>query len=143
MEKLVIFHYDDGSRSGQTIRKLLKDFKGYLQRDGYSAYNVFEGTEEVCLITCLAHIRRHFEMDLEENRSLAEHALKIIQEIYRTEHFADSRDIHRKNGVNCGSVSPPPCWIPLKSGWEAHISRLRPKAGWDRLSPMRIRYGPE
>lgn len=76
MEKLVIFHYDDGSRSGQTIRKLLKDFKGYLQSDGYSAYNVFEGTEEVCLIACLAHIRRHFEMALEENRSLAEHALK-------------------------------------------------------------------
>lgn len=92
MEKLVIFHYDDGSRSGQTIRKLLKDFKGYLQSDGYSAYNVFEGTEGVCLIACLAHIRRHFEMALEENRSLAEHALKIIQEIYRAEHFADSRE---------------------------------------------------
>lgn len=92
MEKLVIFHYDDGSRSGQTIRKLLKDFKGYLQSDGYSAYNVFEGTEGVCLIACLAHIRRHFEMALEENRSLAEHALKIIQEIYRTEYFADSRE---------------------------------------------------
>lgn len=108
MEKLVIFHYDDGSRSGQTIRKLLKDFKGYLQSDGYSAYNVFEGTEGVCLIACLAHIRRHFEMALEENRSLAEHALKIIQEIYRTEHFADSRGYRRKNGVNCGYVSPPP-----------------------------------
>ena len=92
MEKLVIFHYDDGSRSGQTIRKLLKDFKGYLQSDGYSAYNVFEGTEGVCLIACLAHIRRHFEMALEENRSLAEHALKTIQEIYRIEHFADSRE---------------------------------------------------
>ena len=92
MEKLVIFHYDDGSRSGQTIRKLLKDFKGYLQSDGYSAYNVFEGTEGVCLIACLAHIRRHFETALEENRSLAEHALKTIQEIYRIEHFADSRE---------------------------------------------------
>ena len=90
MEKLVIFHYDDGSRSGQTIRKLLKDFKGYLQSDGYSAYNVFEGTEGVCLIACLAHIRRHFETALEENRSLAEHALKTIQEIYRIEHFAVS-----------------------------------------------------
>ena len=53
MEKLVIFHYDNGSRSGQTIKKLLKDFKGYLQSDGYSAYNVFEGTEGVCFIACL------------------------------------------------------------------------------------------
>ena len=72
MEKLVIFHYDDGSRSGQTIRNLLKDFKGYLQSDGYSAYNAFDGTKDVCLIACLAHIRRHMELALDENRSLAE-----------------------------------------------------------------------
>lgn len=72
MERLVIFHYDDGSRSGQTIRNLLKDFKGYLQSDGYSAYNAFEATEGVCLITCLAHIRRHMELALDENKSLAE-----------------------------------------------------------------------
>lgn len=91
LEKLVIFHYDDGSRSGQTIKKLLKDFKGYLQSDGYNAYNVFEGTKGVCLIACLAHIRRHFELALEENRGLAEHALKTIQELYRVEHLADSR----------------------------------------------------
>ena len=49
MERLVIFHYDDGSRSGQTIRNLLKDFKGYLQSDGYSAYNAFDGTKDVLL----------------------------------------------------------------------------------------------
>lgn len=91
-EKWVIFHYDDGSRSGQTIKKLLKGFKGYLQSDGYSAYNVFEGTEGICLIACLAHIRRHFEQALEENRSLAEHALKTIQDLYRIEHLADSQE---------------------------------------------------
>ena len=50
MEKQVIFHYDDGSRSGQTIRNLLKDFKGYLQSDGYSAYNAFDGTKDCALL---------------------------------------------------------------------------------------------
>ena len=75
MEKLVIFHYDDGSRSGQTIRNLLKDFKGYLQSDGYSAYNAFEATGGVCLIVCLAHIRRHMELALDENKSLAEYGV--------------------------------------------------------------------
>ena len=90
MERLVIFHYDDGSRSGQTIRNLLKDFKGYLQSDGYSAYNAFEGTKDVCLIVCLAHIRRHMELALDENRSLAEYALKQIQELYHIEQIADA-----------------------------------------------------
>ena len=90
MEKQVIFHYDDGSRSGQTIRNLLKDFKGYLQSDGYNAYNAFEGTKDVCLIVCLAHIRRHMELALDENRSLAEYALKQIQELYHIEQIADA-----------------------------------------------------
>ena len=90
-QNLVIFHYDDGSRSGQTIKNLLKDFKGYLQSGGYSAYNVFEDTEGVCLIASLAHIRHHFEIALEDDRSLAEQALKTIQEIYQIEQFADSR----------------------------------------------------
>ncbi len=93
MERLVIFHYDDGSRSGQTIRNLLKDFKGYLQSDGYSAYNAFEGTKDVCLIACLAHIRRHMELALDENRSLAEYALKQIQELYHIEQIADARKL--------------------------------------------------
>lgn len=79
MERLVIFHYDDGSRSGQTIRNLLKDFKGYLQSDGYSAYNAFEGTKDVCLIACLAHIRRHMELALDE----IDHLLNMLLNKYR------------------------------------------------------------
>lgn len=67
--KLVVFHYDGSSRSRQHIRKLLKDFKGYQQSDGYCAYKVkvFECTEEVCLIACMAP---------KKNKSMAEHALK-------------------------------------------------------------------
>ena len=40
MDELVFFYYDDGSRSQRTVMKLLKPFKGYLQSDGYAAYNV-------------------------------------------------------------------------------------------------------
>jgi transposase len=37
------FHYQDGSRSAKTIEKLLMPFKGYLQSDGYQAYNCLQG----------------------------------------------------------------------------------------------------
>ena len=38
--KLVIFEYQPGrGREGPT--EMLKDFKGHLQTDGYSAYNIF------------------------------------------------------------------------------------------------------
>lgn len=61
-------------------------------------------------------------MVLEENRSLAEHALKIIQEIYRTERFADSKEYTPEERRELRNrQSAPLCWIPLKSGWKAHI----------------------
>jgi len=93
MERLVFFYYDNGSRSQQTIKKLLEPFKGYLQSDGYNAYNIFKEKADVCLVACLVHIRRHFETALDENRSLAEHALKDIQELYRIEHMADQKEL--------------------------------------------------
>lgn len=36
MDGLVFFHYDDGSCSQETARKLLQTFEGYLQSDGYA-----------------------------------------------------------------------------------------------------------
>ena len=85
MQNLVFFHYDEGSRSGQTAYSLLKSYSGYLQSDGFSAYNVFEENEHICLISCMAHIRRRYESALDENKSLAEYALKQIQQLYQIE----------------------------------------------------------
>lgn len=93
MDRQVFFHYDDGSRSGKTVEKLLKPFKGYLQSDGYSAYNVFDGKEDVCLVACMSHIRRSFEKALDENKSLAEFALKEIQRLYQIERMADEKSM--------------------------------------------------
>jgi len=96
MERQVFFHYDDGSRSGKTAETLLQSFKGYLQTDGYNAYNVFEGKNEVCLVACMSHIRRSYEKALDEHKSLAEHALKEIQRLYRIERMADEKEMSDK-----------------------------------------------
>ncbi|MFH5848938.1 IS66 family transposase, partial [Clostridium perfringens] len=70
--------------------KLLTTFQGYLQSDGYQAYNVFSDKEGVCLVGCMAHIRRHFEQALDEHKSLAEYALAQIQSLYNIERMADN-----------------------------------------------------
>ena len=92
MEKLVIFHYDKGSRAGAVIESLANQyhFKGYLQCDGFAGYETaFKTSPDVQLVNCLVHIRRHFEQALDENREMAEHALTQIQHIYRIEHSCD------------------------------------------------------
>ena len=92
MEKLVIFYYDDGSRAGAVIESLANQYKyrGYLQCDGFAGYEAaFKTNPDVRLLNCLAHIRRHFELALDENREMAEYGLTQIQYIYRIEHCCD------------------------------------------------------
>jgi len=93
MDRQLFFHYDDGSRSGRTVEKLLQSFTGYLQSDGYDGYNVFEKKTGVCLVACMSHIRRAYEKSLDEHRSLAEYALKEIQHLYRIERMADEKEM--------------------------------------------------
>ena len=91
--RLLFFHYANGSRSQKVAVDLLKTFKGYLQCDGYSAYDAFENRKDVRLCGCLAHIRRHIESCREENREYAMQGLKFIQDLYNVEYMADERQL--------------------------------------------------
>ena len=96
MERLVIFHYDQGSRAGAVIESLANryNFKGYLQCDGFAGYETaFKTKPDVRLVNCMVHIRRHFEQALDENRQMAEHALREIQHLYRIEHICDEAEM--------------------------------------------------
>ena len=85
MERLVLFHYDEGSRAGAVIESLARqyNFKGYLQCDGFAGYeSAFKTRADVCLVNCMVHIRRHFEQALDENKAMAQHALTEIQHLF-------------------------------------------------------------
>ena len=96
MERLVLFHYDQGSRAGAVIESLANryNFKGYLQCDGFAGYETaFKTSPDVTLVNCMVHIRRHFEKALEENKAAAEHALTQIQHLYKIEHMCDDANL--------------------------------------------------
>lgn len=59
-KKLVLFDYQSG-RGREGPLKLLKNYRGYLQTDGYAVYEQFESRQEIVLVGCLAHARRYFE----------------------------------------------------------------------------------
>ena len=93
MKNMVFFHYDYGSRSNNTVIKLLGTYRGHLQSDGYKAYDAFNDNDDVIQVACMAHIRRKFEVALKENKALAEFALSQIQLLYRLERKADQENI--------------------------------------------------
>ncbi len=80
----VFFHYDKGSRSQEVILKLLKDYKGALQTDGYAAYSIYEEKQGVLPLGCMAHVRRKFENALLTTPE-AQKALDYISLLYMLE----------------------------------------------------------
>ncbi len=64
MDKLMFFHYDQGSRAQKVIIELLKNFQGAVQTDGYEAYSIYENKKGVLLPGCWSHARRKYPADL-------------------------------------------------------------------------------
>jgi transposase len=80
----IFFHYDKGSRSQDVVLKMLKDYQGALQTDGYAAYSIYEEKQGVLPLGCMAHVRRKFENALVTTPE-AQKALDYIALLYMLE----------------------------------------------------------
>jgi transposase len=84
--KIVLFDYDP-HRSSDVARRLLEEFKGILQVDGFASYNILE--KDVIRIGCNMHGRRYFEkaktIGAKNGQSLAEVALNFYKKLYEHE----------------------------------------------------------
>jgi transposase len=92
LEKTVLFDYNTG-RSREGPGKLLKDFKGYLQTDGYNVYELFAREKDITLVNCMAHARRGFEKALPYDKKRAEYAMEMFQKLYAIEQKAREQDL--------------------------------------------------
>ena len=92
IEKTVFFEYNH-SRSREGPTRLLKNFKGYLQTDGYSVYDTFGEKSTITLLNCMAHARRGFEKALEYDKSKAEYAMDMFQKLYAIEQKARDENL--------------------------------------------------
>ena len=87
MQNAIFFDYCHG-RGREGPMRLLKDFKGYLQTDGYSVYEWFARQSGITHIACMAHARRKFEQALDYDREKAGSVMQKIQELYAIEREA-------------------------------------------------------
>lgn len=84
---IVLFDYDP-TRSGAVPNRLLKDFKGYLQVDGYGGYDEVCRREDIIRVGCMAHVRRKFyevQKASPKQGGAAKHVLLLIQKLYKIE----------------------------------------------------------
>lgn len=91
-KKLVLFDYQKG-RNREGPKQLLKNYQGYLQTDGYQAYDQFEDWKNIVLVGCMAHARRYFEHAKDSDPARAEQALLLIQQLYAVEREARAQNL--------------------------------------------------
>jgi transposase len=92
LDQTVLFDYNP-SRAGHAPKSMLENFKGYLQTDGYAVYEQYGKKKDVIHMACWAHARREFEKALDNDRTRAETALLMIQELYRIERKAREQQL--------------------------------------------------
>jgi transposase len=89
---LVLFVYNKG-RSRAAPEKVLENFTGTLQTDGYKVYQSLNTKGDITLLGCMAHARRYFEKALDNDKSRSEHVLKQMQRLYAMERNAKEKEI--------------------------------------------------
>ena len=87
LQNAVFFDYREG-RGREGPMRLLKDFKGYLQTDGYGVYEWFAKQPGITHVACMAHARRKFEQALDYDKEKAGFVMQKIQELYAIEREA-------------------------------------------------------
>src|SRR5690606_17250867 len=75
---LVLFEYQRG-RNKEGPAKMLKDFKGFLQTDGYAGYDQFYHHDGIQMLHCMAHARRYFKEAENNDNQRSNYALNIFR----------------------------------------------------------------
>jgi transposase len=89
---LVLFDYRKG-RSREGPGEILKGFEGFLQSDGWSAYENFDNGK-ITLFHCMAHARRYFDQAKDNDAARSEYFLKEIQKLYAVEKRAREENLN-------------------------------------------------
>lgn len=83
-QKLALFDYQKG-RGREGPEDILKNFKGYIQTDGYNVYDDFDKRTDTTQLNCLAHSRRKFSEAMNNDGPRASHVLEKMQLLYAVE----------------------------------------------------------
>ena len=148
---VILFDYEP-TRSGAVAWRLLEDFKGILQSDGYSGYTAVGKRDGIVHVGCLAHARRKFDEALKAQKAtgrggLAAEGLALIQRIYRVEKLAREAKLTPEQRKKLRDERARPIWDELRRWLDAKRGHAPPQTlvgkamtFLDNQWPLLIRY---
>ncbi len=126
-DKLVLFDYRKGrDRAGPD--DILQDFIGYLQTDGYVAYEDFDKRTGITLLHCMAHARRKFSDALQNDKASAEQALAMLQKLYAIEQRIKQKVLSAEAILQLRQSEAVPILQMLKAWMVAEYPRVLPQS---------------
>ena len=125
--KLVLFEYRKG-RGREGPDDILKDYKGYLQTDGYSAYDDFDKRPGITLMHCMAHSRRKFNDAVQNDKSRAEYALGMFQKLYAIERTIKDEELSSEAILQLRQQEAVPVLKQLKEWMTEEYAKVLPKS---------------
>lgn len=150
-QPVILFDYDP-SRSGAVPFRLLADFKGTLQTDGYEGYAATAARDDIVHVGCLAHARRKFDEAVKAQTKtgrggMAKQGLELIQKIYRVEREARNRELDCHARKQLRDEKARPLWDELRGWLDRSIGQVPPQTltgkalGYlDKQWPRLVRY---
>lgn len=126
-QRLVLFDYKPG-RGKNGPAELLKNFKGFLQTDGYQVYEEYAKREGIELVGCMAHARRYFEKALDSHRDKAHHIIELLQKIYSVEREVNERNLPESEIVDLRKERSAPVLAEIKHWLDEHLYAVTPQS---------------
>jgi transposase len=144
----VVFLYHP-TRSGSVPLEYLQGYQGYVQTDGYTAYDELGRQPGIIMLGCMAHARRKFYAVIKasKNAKSALEALSRIKKLYAIEHEAKDRELEVPQIEQLRQEKSIPILDAFKVWLDNKVEQAPPKSllgkavgyslgQWDRL----IRY---
>ncbi|MEA3421074.1 MAG: IS66 family transposase [Acidobacteriota bacterium] len=141
LSKQIFFDYKK-RRERDGPNQILKDFKGYLQTDGYAGYNDLGKRKGITPMGCMAHARRKFVEAQESDPERAGWMLHHIQILYKIErnardnHFSYKKRYHERQQYSAVAMGVIKNWLDVES------MQVRPKSAIGKAIAYMLKQWP-
>jgi transposase len=142
IDGLVWFDYQE-SRGREGPVEILKDFKGYLQTDGYAVYDFFKEKEDVAVLHCMAHARRKFFEAKDNDKDIAEYALDKFRLLYDIERKAKEQQLDAGQLLELRQTESVPLLESLGTWMKEAYMKSLPKSAIGKALGYSIQRWPE
>jgi transposase len=133
-QPVILFDYA-ATRAASVPLRLLEDYKGFLQSDGYRGYGAVCRCDGVVHVGCLDHARRKFADAVKAQHAiaggeqgLAPEALVIIRKLYAIEKLARDAKMTAAQRHRLRQEKAKPIWTELRAWLDKNLGAAPPQS---------------